>query len=162
MSEETKTETKTTDWKKLPVKNAEGQNWQELHDFVVRQHKNFGIEEGGRDKSGDNDGNYRGVEEARKAHALLRTHEQFHNVPDGERIHRTTLKGFGSKYINTTPEDEFNDKQTTTHNNKPVVYLGGKKRKTKRKKPKRKKRKTKRRKKTRKHKRRKKRKTRKR
>ena len=155
-------ETKTTDWKKLPVKNAKGQNWQELHDFVVRQHKNFGIEDGGRDKSGDSDGNYRGVEEARKAHALLRTHEQFHNVPDDERIHRTTLKGFGSKYINTTPEDEFNDKQTTTHNNKPVVYLGGKKRKTKRKKPKRKKRKTKRRKKTRKHKRRKKRKTRKR
>ncbi len=153
-------ETKTTNWKKLPVKNAEGQNWQELHDFVVRQHKHFGIEEGGRDKSGDNDGNYRGVEEARKAHALLRTHEQLHKVSDDERIHRTTLKGFGSKYINTTPEDEFNDKQTTTHNNKPVVYLGGKKRKTKRKKTKRKKRKTKRRKKTRKYKRRKRRKTR--
>ncbi len=136
MSEETKTEPKTVDWKKLPVKNAEGKNWQDLHDLVVRNHKNFGIGESGRDKSGDQ-GNYRGLEEYRKQHDLLRTHEQFHNVPDDERIHRTTF--FGSKYINTTPADKYNTRQTTTRKNKPVVYLGGKKRKTKRKKTKRKK-----------------------
>jgi len=139
-------ETKTEDWKNLEVANT-GKTWQDLHDFVVRQHKNFGIDENGRDKSGDR-GNFEGAEKAREAHDLLRTHEQFHNVPDDERIHRTALKGFGSKYINTTPQDKFNDKQTTKDGR---VYLGGKKRKTKRKK-----RKTKRKKKTRKRKRRKK------
>ena len=143
MSGETKTDPKTVDWKNLEVSNT-GKTWQDLHDFVVRQHKNFGIEENGRDKSGDR-GNYKEVEKARKAHDLLRTHEQFHNVSDDERIHRTALNGFGPKYINTKPEDGYNDKQTTTGK----TYLGGKKRKTKRKK-----RKTKRKKKTRKHKRR--------
>ncbi|MDA9299237.1 hypothetical protein N9P79_02610 [Crocinitomicaceae bacterium] len=147
MPGETKTDPKTEDWKNLKVSNT-GKTWQDLHDFVVRQHKNFGIDENGRDKSGDR-GNFEGAEKARKAHDLLRTHEQFHNVSDDKRIHRTAFNGFGPKYINTTPADKYDTRQIRTRNEQDVVYLGGKKRKTKRKK-----RKTKRKKKTRKRKRR--------
>lgn len=151
MSGETKTETKTVDWKNLDVSN--GKTWQDLHNESVKLIKNHGINEHGEDQEHFSTGNTRGMAKARQIHDELRAWEKKKEkegiINSKDRVHRQKLWGLGTRYITVKEGDGFTKNQTTKMDGKRVILPGGKKRKTKRKK-----RKTKRKKKTRKRKRR--------